>query len=171
MPLNSDNTALQAIHDYYGARTTKRKNIPLIHHILEGIYILDQLAVRDQVKEAYAIHPIIQGDHTVKENLYFFDDYLISSSTLILAMEYRKSANSYLPKPDANGAISSKEDIYVVLADVHYMLIADKVQNYWSLIRNEPVPKGSKRYNELISYFNDWFDYLGVNPDDFIQLY
>jgi len=97
-------TGYERIVEFYGDKTAKRSGVPLIHHINEGIEILSRLGAGEQVKEAFAIHPMVQEDNDLKENFVFLISgtggkklYLpISAYVLGLALEYRNVANAFL---------------------------------------------------------------------------
>jgi hypothetical protein len=87
--------AYKLISDYYGDKTTERSGVKLINHIDEGIIILKSIGADDETIDAYCLHPILQSDESFNEN-YTLNFEGISTTSLLLAMEYRRVANSYL---------------------------------------------------------------------------
>ena len=87
--------AYKKIQSYYNDIRSKRSKVPYIYHIDEGGEILFNLKSSQIVKDAYYLHPILQTDESFIHNKKFdFSD--INSESLLLAMEYRRVANSYL---------------------------------------------------------------------------
>jgi len=145
----------KVIKNFYGNRVTKRSGVPLINHINEGLLILDYLDATIATKRAYCIHPIIQSDVDLKNNLWHL--FGLDTYTIILAMEYRKTANAYLSRRKIN---SIDEIELSPLEEVNQMLIADKIQNRkdFDLYHNGIHP----RSKELDEYFQNWFNRLGI---------
>lgn len=142
------------IQNEYKDEVTKRSGVPLIYHIDEGGAILDKIGSSDVTKDAYYLHPLLQSDQMLVKNkgINFKD---INTETLILAMEYRRVANSYLSTMNINDFVGFSCD------EVKEMLIADKIQNYKDFMKYHFGKH--KRSDELYNYFNNWFDLLGVN--------
>jgi len=164
----------ERIKQFYGDRCAKRSGVPLINHITEGIEILDRLGSGDHIKEAFAIHPLVQADEDLKAN---FDNLIngpglpISAAVLALALEYRNIANDFLSdqidtwdgKP-----VSLKKIRLSPLDAVNTMLIADKVQNRKDFLRYH---KGTHpRSLELDFYFNYWLEVLGISEPRYQEL-
>lgn len=148
--------AYDLIKSYYGDKTTERSKVPLINHIDEGIGILKSIGADEDTIDAYCLHPILQSDDSFKSN-YTMDFSGVPTSALLLAMEYRRVANSYL-------SFNKKEDfVGFTNLKIKHMLYADKVQNEkdFKLYHEGTHP----RSKELREYFNNWFDLLG-NPND-----
>lgn len=153
--------AYELIKTYYGNNTAKRSGVPLINHIDEGLAILDKLGADQVTKDAYCLHPLLQSDEALlKSDLINFTDVPVKA--IILAMEYRRVANSYLSKNQVS------EFVGFSLPEVRQMLIADKVQNYRDfLIYHAGVHERSR---ELHIYFNNWFDLLGIDYLDYAEV-
>src|SRR6185295_15909991 len=89
----------QAIQAFYGDRRTKRSGVLYIQHINEGLLVLDLIDATQHARQAYCLHPIVQGDTellTAFQPSSLLYHYLIDLYALALAMEYRWVANSYL---------------------------------------------------------------------------
>jgi hypothetical protein len=85
----------------------------------------------------------------------------ISTEAIILAMEYRRVANSFLShgKPDDFVGFSCTE--------VKQMLIADKVQNYKDFLVHHSDTH--ERAWELDNYFRQWFYLLSIDFSDMVK--
>lgn len=149
-------SAYQLISGYYGKRKTKRSEVPLMHHIDEGLIIMEILGVQSQdARDAYCLHPIFQSDEDLAANQDM--SRLTYPNLMTLVMEYRSVANEYL----SHRVIKSITEIRLSpLQEVTDMLKADKLQNYkdfkqYHLGRHE-------RSDELWDYFMNWFDALGI---------
>ena len=150
--------AYQLIQSFYGSDRTKRSQVPLIYHIEEGATILHQIGASEIVKDAYYIHPILQSDEAFNENKSLnFEG--IPTEAIILSMEYRRVANSYLS--------NKKVDDFVGFSclEVKQMLIADKVQNYKDFMQFHY--SSHPRSKELYEYFHNWFALLEIDYADF----
>lgn len=146
--------AYQIIKSFYGTQTTKRSQVPLINHINEGLKILDKIGASETVKSAYCLHPILQSDEAFLSNKSF-DFEEVSSEAIILTMEYRRVANSYLSK-------NQKEDfVGFSCLEVKQMLIADKIQNYKDFLcyHHGTHPRSEVLYE----YFQNWFVLLDID--------
>lgn len=147
-------TAYQLINTIYEGKITARSGVPLINHINEGLLILTHLNATDIVKDAYCLHPILQNDDAFINNKSLnFEG--ISTESIILAMEYRRVANSYLSRNKMEDFVGFSCD------EVKQMLIADKVQNYKDFLIYHA--KTNERRFELDEYFNNWFTLLNVD--------
>ncbi len=146
------------ISDYYGNKTAKRSGVPLINHINEGLKLLKFLGASEIAMRAFCIHPLLQGDEELKENIHNPQLSKLATSVLITAMEYRRVANNYLSH---RYVISLKDIELSPLKDVNQMLIADKVQNFKDF---ELYHKAThERSSDLTLYFNNWLRKLGVD--------
>lgn len=143
--------AYKLISEYYGQKTAKRSGIKLINHIDEGIEILKSINSSQDVIDAYCLHPILQSDEEFVKNLNFnFEG--ISAKVLLLTMEYRRVANSYLSKDSINSFVG------FTTPEIKQMLYADKVQNEKDFaLYHEGKHDRSK---ELREYFNNWLNIL-----------
>lgn len=152
--------AYSIIHSYYGDKAAKRSKVPLIYHIEEGGAILDALGCSYIVKDAYYLHPLLQNTKDFIENKSN-DFYGVDDESLLLAMEYRMVANSYLSDMDIDSFLG------LTCEEIRCMLIADKVQNYKDFLLYH---KGKHvRSNELDKYFNNWFDILCIDYNSVVK--
>lgn len=143
--------AYKIIQKYYGEDTAKRSGVKLMNHIDEGIEILKSIGSDDVTIDAYCLHPILQSDDAFNEN-YIMDFDGISAETLLLVMEYRRVANSYLS--------NNKIEDFVGFTNnrIKQMLYADKIQNEKDFkLYHEDTHERSK---ELREYFDNWINIL-----------
>jgi len=130
--------------------------------------VLDLIGASQLSKEAYCIHPIVQDDKAIAaafEAGSALMRFRISPLALVLAIEYRWIANSYLSQRRVTDPIQVKLS---PRPEVQEMLVADKVQN-----RNdfELFHKGKHpRSKHLIHYFKMWMRVLGVTESKYRQL-
>jgi len=149
--------AYRLIQKYYGDERTQRTGIPLIYHIDEGGEILNSLGSTDIVKDAYYLHPLFQSDADFNSNKVM-DLEGIDLESIILAIEYRRVANSYLSN------MKMSEFVGFSCEEVKQMLIADKIQNYKDFMNHHYGIH--KRSDELYKYFHNWFNLLEINYSD-----
>lgn len=146
---------MELIKRMYGDRTTKRSGVPLMNHITEGVKIMEDRGFCSLSIRAFIVHPLFQRDDDLIAWGAFFNKEL-NPTVVLLAMEYRRVANSWLsykpkPKPIEWGPFK------------HYlreMLIADKIQNYKDFLLYH---QNHERREILNQYFLDWLDELKVN--------
>lgn len=153
----------QLINSYYGNRRAKRSGVLYINHIDEGLIILEAIGASLTAKKAYCIHPILQEDDTLAQNMSLVQS--VDRNTLITAMEYRNVANRGL----SCYQVDNPDHIYLgPLKDVHDMLIADKVQNRKDFIKYHlgSHPKSE----ELDRYFRNWLRALKVTEAEYKKL-
>lgn len=155
------------IKEYYGTRVAKRSGIPLMNHIDEGLKILDTINSSYEVKEAFCLHPLLQNNEEFENNY----DLVVSTGGLVtksilLAMEYRHKANTYLCKKETDHwtvEYASKK-IGHIIHPVKEMLIADKVQNFKDFkIYHKDT---HKRSHQLSKYFKNWLTILEISDTD-----
>lgn len=164
---------LRLITNFYGHKTAERSGVPLIKHIYEGLAILQEIGASRLARRAYCLHPIFQSDGALKASLSSGIIDEVDSDVLLLVMEYRNQANTWLSDKvqkdvswESPGA-SSEVSYHCVgsptpgpLSEVRDMLIADKVQNYKDFMEHH---HGSHaRSAELKLYFLTWFRALGI---------
>ena len=77
-------------------------------------------------------------------------------------MEYRWVANSYLSKNTIDDFVG------FTCEEVKQMLIADKVQNYKDFLLHHK--ETHQRSDQLNEYFNNWFDLLKINYNDYCNI-
>lgn len=142
------------IKSFYKDDVTKRSNVPLINHIDEGLYILNKLKSSSIVKDAYCLHPILQSDDSFIKNKSL-DFKGIATESLLLSMEYRRVANSYLSRNKIEDFVG------FTCNEIREMLMADKIQNYKDFMLYHYGTHD--RSNELYEYFNNWFSLLNID--------
>lgn len=160
-----DTVEYKLISKFYGDKKAKRSQAFLMNHIDEGLEVLSKIGASQDAMRAFCIHPILQSDEDLKENFDWISKTEITPRVLMLALEYRNIANSYL----STRKIEDLRDIHLSpIKDVNDMLIADKVQNYKDFILYH---KGTHpRSTELIFYFENWFNRLEINRQLLIGL-
>lgn len=143
--------AYMIVSDHYGDRSTARSGVRLMNHIDEGLVILDKLGASDIVKDAYCLHPMLQSDEDFNKNITH-GFYGVPSESIILAVEYRRVANSYLSTGNIEDFVGFTND------DIRLMLCADKIQNEKDFATyHEGTHPRSK---ELREYFDNWLHKL-----------
>jgi hypothetical protein len=144
----------ELISKYYGGRRTKRSGVRLMNHIDEGLDILNNIGASDIVKDAYCLHPLLQSDEDFNKNKTM-DFSGIPSEVIILAVEYRRVANSYL------STMSMDDFVGFTNNEIRQMLYADKIQNEkdFKLYHEGTHP----RSKELREYFDNWINILLKN--------
>jgi hypothetical protein len=138
-----------------------------MNHIDEGLWILKKIGASEFAQRAYALHPLVQDDSALVEFYKSDACATVDKKVLMLAMEYRWTANSYLsfhaPRAPSDIKLSPLEE-------VNQMLIADKVQNRKDF---ETFHLGSHPQSDrLASYFSEWLERLGVSEtqyQEFVQ--
>lgn len=145
--------AYQIIRDVYGDYAAHRTGVKLIHHIDEGLAILDAIGASERVKDAFCIHPITQNGIDIPAATEL-DCYP-------LALEYAEKANAYLCRPDTdwvNEVFDIDNLVGRMSGDCARMLYADKIQNRKDFRR---FHQGTHpRSDELTHYFDLWIEYL-----------
>lgn len=152
----------QLIQKHYGDRVAERSGVPLMNHIDEGLAILTEMKATEAVKAAFCLHPLLQSDEAYKENLsWICEDHRVGNIPLLLAVEYRTKANSYLCKPSTDywHMDAIKKKVGVLTLELRQMLIADKRQNYKDFMTYHSETHA--RSWQLLRYFTNWFRLLG----------
>lgn len=151
----------EAIKKFYGERRAERSQVPLINHINEGLTILRARGSDVPAMDAFCLHPLYQADKELAEEGKFNALYQTNAYVVMLAMEYRNTANNYLSHhtmPEGGIKLSP-------LKQVNEMLVADKVQNRKDF---EIYHKGTHhRSDRLTQYFNEWLVALGVSEEQY----
>lgn len=146
-----------------------------MNHIDEGMWILKQIGASDFALRAFALHPLLQDDAALLEFTKPSTTSTNPSETssaiesvdkyvLLLAMEYRWVANSYLSFHPSRPITEIKLS---PIAEVNQLLIADKVQNRKDF---EMYHYGTHPQSErLKQYFGEWLERLGVSEAQYQQ--
>lgn len=157
---NGHSYEYSVINEFYGDKKAFRSGVHLMNHIDEGLYILKKIEASIDAQKAYCLHPIIQSDEALLENINLLNATNISKIALINAIEYRSVANEYL----STRKINSIDEIRLSpLKDVNDMLIADKIQNYkdFELYHKETHPRSTA----LTEYFENWLQRLNISKE------
>jgi len=143
--------AYRLISENYGDKTTERSGVRLMNHIDEGIEILRSEGADPLTIDSYCLHPILQSDDAFRAN-YEMDFTGVPTAALLLAMEYRRVANSYLSTMPIEGFVGFTDD------RIRLMLLADKLQNEkdFRLYHEGLHPRTA----ELREYFDNWIKVL-----------
>lgn len=152
------------VQEFYSDKVAQRSKVYKIHHVTEGVFILNKLHASMAAKRAFCLHPMTQDDKDLGEHY----TYLASNAdpvAMMLALEYRNIANQYLSFRNIDGLMDIKLS---PIPDVNLMLIADKVQNYkdFTLYHAKTHPKAER----LDLYFNNWLERLGVPTVQYLAL-
>lgn len=155
----------------YGRSVAKRSLKPMIDHIDEGLTILELIEAKPRTRKAWCLHPLVQSDAALHD-YYNGWNADVASDVLLLALEYRYRANSWLSdKVFINTITNSCDSIgkpeWSLLA-TKKMLIADKVQNYKDFLTYHYATHPRSR--ELNYYFLTWLEKLEVSQARFKEL-
>ncbi len=166
--LSADDVHLRAIRAFYDDRRAERSGVPLIHHVHEGLTILDALDARIVAKQAFCLHPLVQMDDDLARAFSTggsLDGERVDPLALAIALEYRRCANAHLSRhaPETLQHVS-----LAPFDDVKLMLIADKVQNRRDFERHHLDTH--ERAADLTSYFARWLTYLGIDERRYNEL-
>ena len=121
-------SAYSLISAAYEGRTARRSGVPFMNHIEEGVYVfVRRYGWQDDPVDAFCVHPIFQDDEMLSRTAAGDIDISgLSSRVVLLAMEYRRVANSYR----STDAIRTPSEIELSpIEAVNQLLVADKVQN------------------------------------------
>jgi hypothetical protein len=155
----------RAIASFYGARKAERSGVILMHHIDEGLAVLDRIGATERAARAFCLHPLVQADADLAASYPTIGALTDDPHVLALAMEYRNIANATL----SHRTIASAADIPLSpLDEVTHMLVADKVQNRKDFIVHHRATHA--RSAELDRYFGLWLERLGVSEARFTEL-
>lgn len=142
---------------FYRGKRANRSNVPYMNHIIEGMYILLKINADRTAILSYILHPIFQSDEDV---VNASSDLLhLSPINILLAMEYRYIANSYLSFRKINDISEIKLSPF---KEVNDMLIADKIQNRKDF---DLYHLNHERHKELDEYFTNWLKRLDISEE------
>lgn len=152
----------QLIELYYGSRLAKRSQVPLMNHIREGLAVLQALDADEDTQAAYCLHPYLQSDANFMAHKRDPRLRELPAHVLLLTMEYRRIANSYLSTAHVSAFVGFS------CPEVRQMLIADKVQNYKDFLcyHKDKHP----RSEALNTYFMQWMQLLEVDYTTLVNL-
>lgn len=151
------------IKKHYGNQKAERSGVPLINHIREGLGILNRLGANQETKAAFCLHPLLQSPEDYELNR---DDIMRDPKVGVLsfahALAYRNAANAYLCREQTDGW--TQLDIANAVGHMHHdiklMLIADKEQNQKDFLLYHYGTHN--RSDQLLQYFHNWLEFLGV---------
>lgn len=151
------------ISEFYGDRVAERSQVPLMHHVDQGVAVLKALNAGDATISAFCVHPLIQADADLTVNLTTGNYQRIDPLVAMYAMEYRNKANAYLCtlSTDSWDLTDITDRVGLLIQPVHQMLVADKVQNFKDFLTYHGDTHN--RRDHLRKYFTNWLLYLGVN--------
>jgi hypothetical protein len=133
-----------------------------MNHIDEGLVVLKAIGAGEATKRAFCMHPLFQADEDLQENYYMAS--FVEPHVLLLAMEYRNTANAYLSdKIDTDQPLKLSP-----ILEVNEMLVADKVQNHKDFITYHIGTH--PRSDALYRYFEKWLKALDINCETFASL-
>lgn len=165
----------QAIRAHYADRVAKASGVPLMQQVEEGLVILGELDASEDAMRAFCLRPLFQTDEDlVRYGRAFMDAVDASPVVILLVMEYRNRANTWLsdrvhrPSADLQRVVSEGLPSAGPLEAVQHMLIADKVQSRKEFIRHQRGRHA--RSEELDLYFNQWLEALDVSQDEYEEL-
>jgi hypothetical protein len=148
--------AYSLIRWFYGDRVAVRSGVPYMQHIDDGLAILVELGASQEARDAFCLHPIVQGDQDLASNLrHLCEDTDIPAYTVALAVEYRSVANEFLSPKESHPGYDDPAAIRLSpLPEVNAMLLADKRQNYkdFKLHHDGTHPRSDR----LHRYFQAW---------------
>ena len=130
-----------------------------------GIFVLKKIGASELAIRGFAAHPLLQSNEDLSSVWKNKPAWLqeMDTSVLLLAMEYRKTANFYLSEHLDQRSIELSP-----IKEVNDMLIADKVQNRKDFEKHH---LGSHpRSKELDKYFRQWLEKLGISEDKYHSL-
>lgn len=154
----SESSAYKCVAGFYGDRQAQRSKVWYMRHIDEGLAVLRYLhrnKLPEPAASAFCLHPMVQNDADLLTNWRKLGS---SADAIVLAMEYRATANAALAHHKLPHASAIKLS---VLSEVNDMLVADKVQNLSDFVVHH---KGTHpRSAELARYFKLWLDRLEID--------
>ncbi len=156
----------RAVAAHYGDRAAARSGVLYMHHIDEGLAVLDRIGATERAMRAFCLHPLVQLDADLEAFYPRAGELTDDPQVLALGMEYRSVANATL----SPRSIASAADIPLSpLAEVNEMLVADKVQNRKDFLLYHRATH--PRRAVLDRYFRLWLERLGVTEARFAELF
>lgn len=151
-----DTEEYKMIEQHYGDRRARRSGMLMMNHIDEGLTIMNRCGASRVAQQAYAIHPLIQDDGDLYDNIQNVAARA-HPMAVAYALEYRNIANAYLSHKTVDVIALSP------LPAVNAMLVADKVQNRkdFELYHKDTHARSSV----LDAYFKRWLERLGVSEE------
>lgn len=164
-------TEYKLVAEHYGERKASRSGVRLMQHIHEGVAVLETIGATVGAICGFMLHPLVQGQLDMEMNLTkICRQEMLNTRGLMMVMEYRHKANSYLCTEATDGwsDYDARQAIGELCIDVRDMLIADKVQNYKDFLvyHHGTHP----RTLELQNYFQRWFRLLDITEKEYLAL-
>lgn len=153
--------AYNIVTNFYEGKSAERSGIPYMNHIDEGIVIMKELGASDDAIGGYCLHPLVQSQLDFMDRITEEDSILDGAppKQLLLAVEYRHTANSFL-SPKTNNI--TRAEVLELHSKVHnnealkHMLVADKIQNQKDfLLYHYGIHENS---DTLDTYFKMWLN-------------
>lgn len=151
----------ELVTQFYAGKVAARSKVYKIHHVTEGVHVLNRLGASLAAKRAFCLHPMTQGDEELHDEFEFITSNC-DPTAVALAMEYRNIANQYLSFRDI---ADTSEITLSPIHQVNLMLKADKIQNYkdFRLYHKGTHPKSDR----LDTYFRNWLKRLEISDEVF----
>ncbi len=169
------------IEKYYGSKTANRSGRPYIEHINQGLIILDAMGANNESKRAWCYHPLVQLDEDLVKNYKKVKsrNELCDAHIILLAMEYRRLANSYRTTHEkrynhqyrdkqllSEYTVGTRLDVEISpLIEVNQALMADKIQNRYAYERYLKPFQSNMEY--LVPYFKFWFEFFQISEETY----
>lgn len=144
-------------------------DVSLIDTLEAGLAVLDKLSTWPTSMKAYCLRPLLQDDHSFEEGWKTVCRNGVQPRALVLAMEFRRIANSFLPSPYTDRWTIAKIKLRVglIIPPVRLMLIAHKAVGYRQFLQHAGR---HARHRELAVYFEKWFVLLDVTKQEILAL-
>lgn len=153
-----------------GSKTTTDGRTLLIEQVDQTLKVLNHLSSWPAVMRAACLRPLLQDDHTFEYGWKTACKNGVQPRALVLAMEFRRVANSYL----CNTLTDYWDDeevrirLGLVIPPVRAMLIAHKTVGYYQFLMQQA--QTHFRRKELRAYFERWFRILEADPKECLKL-
>lgn len=146
-----------------GKSTLSTPSYTLTGQLELTLEVLDRLQSWPTAMKAVCLLPLLLDDATFEYGWKGACKNGVSPSALVLAMEFRRVANSYLcaPHTDSWNIYVVKNRLGTVVPPVRNMLIAHHAVKYRFFVNTQ---SRHHRWAELDKYYKQWFDVLCVTP-------
>lgn len=153
-----------------GNKTTTDGRTLLIEQVDQTLKVLNHLSSWPAVMRAACLRPLLQDDHTFEYGWKTACKNGVQPRALVLAMEFRRVANSYLctTLTDFWDDEEVRLRLGLVIPPVRAMLIAHKTVGYHQFLLQQA--QTHFRRKELRAYFERWFRVLEADPKTCLKL-